>query len=559
MRLNQIIGKSRFVRFDGDAEEVTKGYVRINMKNLFPDSGLFYDVYFPVFGPDGKVIMHKMLGKGQYYDPQTRKMLTEKGFAYFYVRQEEMGAFESYLQNNTKTRISAPNISVTEKTELLYGNAEYIVEKAFSGGKVEEALPQGAVFAKEAAKQFSQNRMTSEELLKIFSKDYNTFTHSIQVSLLGMAFCFYLGYGEREAADFGLGALFHDIGKSEIDDRILNKPARLTSEEFEEVKKHPLKGYENLSKVNLLTPDQLSIVLQHHEDADGGGYPQGLPGPDIHRYARIVRIIDTYDALTTRRPYKDALSPAEAFQIMEREMKNALDGQLLKSFWTFMKIQEHPVDQEQGIRLSMEVGSSIQVQLSEKLERIHARFIGMDPGIYLIIALPGMTEIKEQLFRGKEIVLRYMANGTIYGFESKVLALNLQPARLLFVTYPGKIQCCEIRKHARFDCIYYSRVVLSGVHCQGIITNISMGGCQFVTDELDDGKASQVKVEDSVRLSFQPSGGRPIESLPGEVRNVKRSNGRVEMGIQFWDLEDEMMTILTESIRHLAMAGKTVS
>jgi HD-GYP domain-containing protein (c-di-GMP phosphodiesterase class II) len=556
MGLNDLIGKGRFVSFDGDAEEVTKGYARVSMKNLFPDSGLFYDVHFPVVGSDGKVIMQKMLGKGQVYDTKTKNMFTEKGFMHFYVHEEELGAFESYLQNNTISRASNPTVSISEKIQLLYGNAEYIVEKAFIDGKVAEALPQGAVFAKVAAKQFSQNQVTSEELLKIFSHDYTTFTHSIQVSLLGMAFCFYLDYGEKETADFGLGALFHDIGKSEIDDSILNKPDRLTPEEFTEVKKHPLQGYENLSKLKLLTKDQLLSILQHHEDSNGKGYPQELQGSDIHRYAKIVRIVDTYDALTSQRSYKDALSPAEAFQIMENEMKASLDEQLLKSFWTFMKIQERPVTHDQDIRFSMEIGSTIQVQLSEKSRRVNAKFIGMDPGAYIIVSLPKIEELKEQLFREKKIVLRYMTGGTIFGFESNVIALNLQPARLLFLTYPRRIQSCEIRKHSRFDCIYHSRIILSGVNYEGMITNISMGGCQFIMDRLDEHGAFALKAGDSVNLSFQAPEGRPIESLSGEVRNIKSSDNRVEIGIRFLDLQDDVKDVLTECIRNLAMAGK---
>ena len=542
--------------FDGDADEVTKGYARVNMKNLFPDSGLFYDVYFPVAGSDGKVIMQKMLRKGQVFDFKTRNNLSAKGFKYFYVRREEIGAFENYLQNNAISRTSNPNVSIAEKTQLLYGNAEYIVEKAFIDGKVAEALPQGEVFAKVAAKQFSRNQVTSAELLKIFSHDYSTFTHSIQVSLLGMAFCFYLGYSEKETADFGLGALFHDIGKSEIVDSILNKPARLTPDEFEEMKKHPLRGYENLSKLKLLRQDQLLIILQHHEDSNGKGYPQELQGPDIHRYAKIVRIVDTYDALTTRRSYKDALSPAEAFQIMENEMKAALDEQLLKSFWTFMKIQERPVTHDQDIRFSMELGSTIQIQFSEKSRRVNAKFIGMDPGAYIIVTLPKIEELKEQLFREEKIILRYITDGTIFGFESNVIALNVQPVNMLFLTYPRKIQSCEIRKHNRFDCTYYSHIIVSGVNYKGMITNISMGGCQFVMDQLGEHGTSEVKAGDSVNLSFQTLEERPFESLTGEVRNIKCSDSRVEIGIRFLDLQDNVKGVLIECIRNLAIADK---
>jgi len=245
------------------------------------------------------------------------------------------------------------------------------------------------------------------------------------------------------------------------------------------------------------------------------------------------------------------LSPAEAFQIMENEMKAALDEQLLKSFWMFMKIQERPVTQDQDIRFSLELGSTIQMQFSEKSGRVNARFIGMDPGAYIIVTLPKMEELKEQLFREEKIVLRYITDGTIFGFESNVIALNLQPVNMLFLTYPKKIQSCEIRKHKRFDCAYYSHIIVSGVNYKGMITNISLGGCQFVMDQSGEQGASEVKAGDSVNLSFQTLEERPFESLPGEVRNVKCSDNRVEIGIRFLDLRDDVKDVLIECIRNL--------
>jgi c-di-GMP-binding flagellar brake protein YcgR len=374
-----------------------------------------------------------------------------------------------------------------------------------------------------------------------------------------MAFCLHLGYSEKEAADFGLAALFHDIGKSEIDDRILNKPAMLTIDEFAEIKKHPAIGYESLAKLNLLTQEQLYLVLQHHEDINGSGYPQGLKGSEIHKYARIARIIDTYDALTTRRSYKDAFSPGEAFQVMEEKMKPALDEKLLKCFWVFMKVEERPTDPLQGIRFAMDIGSQVQIQFSENSDRFNAKFIGMDPGAYLILNLPNLTEVREQIFRGQVIVVRYMTAGTVYGFESKVITLSLQPAKLLFLVYPEKIQTCEIRKHARFDCTFYCRAVVSGSTCRGIITNISLGGCQYVTDQLDEEKASRIKLEEKLLLNFQTLDGHSIESLAGEVRNVRRNNHRVEIGVRFMDMAEDVKNTLIDGMKSLALAGRSLT
>ncbi len=560
MGLTEIIDKSRFVHLEGNVEEITRGFVRVNMKNLFPDSGLFFDAYFPVADRDSNVVMERILLRGKYCDRRTRQMLADKGFQYFYVRKEDTKAFDDYLQANTKSRLSAPDVTPAEKVEILYGNAEYIVETAFIDGRVEEALPQGAAFAKEAARQFSRSRMTAGELLKIFSKDYGTFTHSIQVSLLGMAFCLYLGYSEKETADFGLGALFHDIGKSEVDDGILNKPSRLTAEEFELIKLHPLKGYESLSKLNLLTQEQLMVVLQHHEDVNGGGYPQGLKSQDIHPYAKITRIVDTYDALTTRRSYKDAFPAAQAFQLMETEMKPLLDAQLLKSFWVFMRIRERSVDRDRHVDLSLRIGCVLHIKLSDKAERLPAKLIGMDAGAYLIVQPQNPAKLFDQVFKGKEVVVRYLSDGAIFGFESRVMDFLMQPVRLLFLTYPSKIQSCEIREHKRYDCLYDAQLLLAGVPCRGVVANISVGGCQFVTEGLDEEQTARIKVEDGVTLSFQPPARAPVESLAGEVRNVTRSNGgRSEIGIRFINLQDDKRNALMDCLSNLAITERTLS
>jgi hypothetical protein len=100
---------------------------------------------------------------------------------------------------------------------------------------------------------------------------------------------------------------------------------------------------------------------------------------------------------------------------------------------------------------------------------------------------------------------------------------------------------------------------VSGVTCTGMITNISMGGCQFVMDQLNEQEVPELKAGDNVTLTFQTPEGTPIESLSGEVRNIKSADNRVEIGIRFLDLQGDIKAALTECIRNLAMAGKLVS
>lgn len=129
-----------------------------------------------------------------------------------------------------------------------------------------------------------------------------------------------------------IGALIHDLGKIGIDLNILNKPGRLTEEEFEQIKLHPLLGQQICSPLKALQ-EVGDIIRHHHEKLDGSGYPDGLQGEQISQNARIVAIVDIFDALTTERSYRAALTVEEALSIMKQEAdQGKLDSLLLEEF-----------------------------------------------------------------------------------------------------------------------------------------------------------------------------------------------------------------------------------
>jgi len=128
------------------------------------------------------------------------------------------------------------------------------------------------------------------------------------------------------------GGLFHDIGKIAIRDAVLLKPARLTPDEFAEIRRHPVVGRELLSGMKTLT-FALDVIYGHHERLDGSGYPDGVDGESIPLTARVTTIADIYDALTTARAYRAALTRAEALAIMGEEARRGWwDVRLLDVF-----------------------------------------------------------------------------------------------------------------------------------------------------------------------------------------------------------------------------------
>ncbi len=137
---------------------------------------------------------------------------------------------------------------------------------------------------------------------------------------------------DPDLIELGLGALLHDVGKCTIEQRILNKPGRLTEDEYKKVQNHVIASEELLSESKIQIPQKsLFAIKQHHEKLSGKGYPHKLKGDQVHRYGRIGAIVDFYDALTTERCYKKAYSPFEAFQLLS-EVKEDYDQQLIKKF-----------------------------------------------------------------------------------------------------------------------------------------------------------------------------------------------------------------------------------
>lgn len=149
-------------------------------------------------------------------------------------------------------------------------------------------------------------------LTTVEMKDAATAAHTWRVTLYTRALAEAFGVRGERLRLITLGAALHDIGKIDIDDAILRKPGRLTDAEFEEIKRHPLLGVARLEAIGITEPELLSMVRSHHERWDGLGYPDGLVGEAIPAAARYFAVIDTFDAMTSIRPYRAEIGDAAA-------------------------------------------------------------------------------------------------------------------------------------------------------------------------------------------------------------------------------------------------------
>lgn len=141
-------------------------------------------------------------------------------------------------------------------------------------------------------------------LARLKSADDYTYMHSVAVCAMMVALAKQLGLGEEQTRSAGLAGLMHDLGKAQMPMDVLNKPGKLTDQEFAIIKTHPEEGHKLLQAGVNVDPVVLDVCLHHHEKTDGSGYPKGLKADEISLFAKMGAVCDVYDAITSNRPYK---------------------------------------------------------------------------------------------------------------------------------------------------------------------------------------------------------------------------------------------------------------
>jgi HD-GYP domain-containing protein (c-di-GMP phosphodiesterase class II) len=210
------------------------------------------------------------------------------------------------------------------QVENVYGR---IAEGNIKPEDIKQLASQGQVLAKEVA----QAPQVMFCLGQVRSWDEYTYVHSLNVALLGSFLANRLFPGQTELAEcLSMGGILHDLGKARIPQEVLNKPGRLTDDEFDIMKRHPIYGEELATGSGVVNPRILSVIRGHHERYGGGGYPDVLAKNDIPIEARISAVADVFDALTARRVYKEPMDSRAAVSIMVDNMGSHFDPDVVR-------------------------------------------------------------------------------------------------------------------------------------------------------------------------------------------------------------------------------------
>ncbi len=278
---------------------------------------------------------------GNTVTPDQLKKLSDNGSNEVFIDIEDGFKFDQYLENNLGNILRREESPIQQKAEIFSKVTNKVIDQTFITSRDRGALQQETVdrvsTVVENAISFIAETRSLEPLSKMVGHDYNTYKHATKVLWLTVLFLKanpdileqidpdYNNYDNDQKRKFlekcGVAAILHDIGKVLVPAKILNKNEALNDVEWEVIKRHPLGGLALLLDTD--TPVFVKkAVLQHHEDFKGGGYPMGIKGANIHPLARIIKIADVYDAMTSNRPYKDAMSPSEAVRIMAGSPNN---------------------------------------------------------------------------------------------------------------------------------------------------------------------------------------------------------------------------------------------
>jgi hypothetical protein len=211
---------------------------------------------------------------------------------------------------------------------VLFAGWTIEVRRAGSLKVIAEALSMRDALAQLAR---GQDAHVLELVDAIEAKDQATLGHVRRVSAYALSIGRDLGLSAKELRALATAAELHDVGKIGVPDSILGKPARLTDEEFAEIKKHTGRGYDIAKRIGVLR-DIAPVIRAHHERINGSGYPDGLRGDEIPLSARIIAVADTYDAMTSARPYRPALTHEAAIRELRRVRDIELDARCVDAF-----------------------------------------------------------------------------------------------------------------------------------------------------------------------------------------------------------------------------------
>ncbi len=319
-----------------ETETEDSNYRPVNIEFLEQGGDELFDIFYRTES-FGEVKFVKFASSSPEHQDKVRNILesgeTEEEF---YIHEEDLFKYYKHATNTLRAMAKNPRIPQKEKAQKVYEVSKTIMEEFFEYNASNKILTSSEEVMSIMDECLSHQDVGFSALSEITNKDYYTYTHSVNVGLYCMTFGIKIKLPPDDIKYLGLGGMLHDVGKSKVPYEILNKDGKLTDEEFNEIQSHAPMGQEILQGMECYNTKVCRMAGEHHEKYSGGGYPNDLEGEKIHPFARVCKIMDVYDALTTRRSYKKAMAPFDALILMKKQMGPEFDPKLLDKFIMLM-------------------------------------------------------------------------------------------------------------------------------------------------------------------------------------------------------------------------------
>ena len=319
-------------------------FFSVSFDLILLDKSIPYDLYVNSSASSERERFVRIYPKNDDLTLEDLKLFKKKYFQ-LYVHESQRDAY-------LKSLIQVKGASDTTKTEVIKSSAILYLDKLFDDDKefttelLSETINECKVAVESMVgviKDYDVSKLQGL-IASLSFHDFYTYDHSINVSM----YCISLYRAAKpnatneEIVMAGLGGLLHDIGKIKISTEIINKPEKLSDEEFNIIKTHPTFGFELLTEnpcecqgvdFNVIR----RVVHEHHENFNGSGYPKKLSGNDIHLFARVTAIADFFDAITTKRTYHEVLTTEDAIAVMSKTVGKKIDPHLFEIFTKSVK------------------------------------------------------------------------------------------------------------------------------------------------------------------------------------------------------------------------------
>lgn len=285
--------------------------------------------------------MRELLGKMLKYDVTTSHGLVLVP-SQSVLNQEHLDLFRQHridfmgIITTTMHERKLDSVSPPDSSELLVQKASQYAKDLFERIKSQKKIP--LLEIKNDLIPIVQQAAENPDLFQLFqavkAKDEYTHQHNIGVGILSTLIGKWLNLADSEVALLSLAATMHDVGKIKISQEILMKPGKLTSEEYDEIKRHTILGYNMLKETVGINYRVALVALQHHERADGTGYPLQLKDSQLDRMSRIVAVADVFHAMSSKRPYHEMMPFYEVVSRMRKGFFGELDPHIVSVFLT---------------------------------------------------------------------------------------------------------------------------------------------------------------------------------------------------------------------------------